>query len=236
MSLWGSEHLKGDPDEPLSMRTVLIVDDHQMVADALACAMSGLPSVELVSTAPSAGAALALAAQLHPDVIIMDVQLGAEDGLVTTETLTKTLPEVRVVVLTGHPTTSVLERAMTAGACALIPKDGSLTELIDTLNVARREHFYVHPALVKSLVTDRPGTAASRHPQLTPREKEVLRGLADGHDATQIARSIGVSVHTCRGHIKSILGKLDAHTQLEAVIIATRRGLITVTPARHPPR
>lgn len=214
----------GSRDDP-AVRHVLIVDDHRVVADALAAALRSVPEVETVDTARTAGSAMALCERLRPDVVLMDVQLGHGDGLSVTADLTRRYPTIRVIVLTGYPTPSVLHRAIAAGACGLLPKDGSLTELVQALQGARREDFHIHPSLVKEILLI--GAKETQTPTiLTPREQQVLQALADGLDATQIARTLGITVLTSRGYIKSILGKLEAHSQLEAVVIAQRRGLL----------
>jgi DNA-binding NarL/FixJ family response regulator len=148
-----------------------------------------------------------------------------------TAALTARSEEVRVVVLTAHATQALLERAAEVGACCLLPKDGSLDEMLTGLRTARRGGFTVHPTLMYALMkgAQRQGPPP---PELTQREHDVLRRLADGSDVRSIARDLAISVHTCRGHVRSLLQKLDAHTQLEAVASATRVGLLRGDEAR----
>ncbi|MCW2822461.1 MAG: Chemotaxis response regulator protein-glutamate methylesterase [Marmoricola sp.] len=205
--------------------SVLVVDDHGTFADLLALALAGQPDLGCVGTAHSAEEGLVLAMSLQPDVVVMDVRLGSADGLEVTARLTAMFPGLRVIVLTAHATQALLERAVTAGACCLLPKDGSFQEVLSALRSARRGGFVVHPALMRELMT---GTrqVAQPAPQLTLREREVLDLLADGHDARAIARALGISLHTCRGHVRSLLTRLNAHSQLQAVANATRVGLV----------
>ena len=210
---------------------VLVVDDHRTFTDLLALALAGQPDLECVGTAATAEAALSLAERMDPDVVLMDVRLGNDDGLDVTAALTARSDEVRVVVLTAHATQGLLERAAEVGACCLLPKDGSLEEMLTGLRAARRGGFIVHPTLMYALMkgAQRQGPPP---PELTQREHDVLRRLAEGADVRSIARDLAISVHTCRGHVRSLLQKLDAHTQLEAVASATRMGLLRGDEAR----
>ncbi len=205
--------------------SVLVVDDHRTFADLLSFALSGEPDLECVGAAHDIEKGLALAIALKPDVVIMDVRVGTGDGIEATAALTELLPETRVVVLTAHASQPLLERAAAAGACCLLPKDGSLVEMLSALRTARRDGFVVHPTLLKTLIESRrqPETPV---PGLTVREHEVLDLLAEGVYVGSIAQTLGISVSTCRGYVRGLFTKLDAHSQLEAVAIAKRLGLV----------
>ena len=204
---------------------VLVVDDHRTLADALCLAISAEPHMVCVGTAHGAREAAAMVATSSPDAVVMDVRLDDGDGVEVTRHITSDKPEIRVVVLTAHVDEALLTRAAEAGACAVLPKGGALSELFESLRSAPRGGFAVHPLLLRSLM--HPASAAKPTPHLlTAREQEVLALLAQGRDPTTIARALGISVLTCRGYIKSLLVKLDAHSQLEAVVIALRRKLI----------
>jgi DNA-binding NarL/FixJ family response regulator len=211
-----------------TVTSVLVVDDHTTFSDLLAMALDHEPDLTCVGTAASAAGALALVAELRPDLVLMDVHLGAGDGITATAELTRLYPGLRVVVLTAHIDSALMQRAADAGACCLLPKDGSLPDMLTALRSARQGGFDVHPALLKAVITSKPPSSSDYLPPLTPREHDVLRMLADGQDARTIARSLGITVSTCRGYVKNLLLKLDAHTQLEAVVIATNRGLVSV--------
>ena len=205
--------------------SVLVVDDHTTFSDLLALALDREPDFTCVGTAASVSEALAKVEDRRPDVVLMDVRLGEGDGVAATAELTRTYPELRVVILTAHIDTALMHRAADAGACCLLPKDGSFPNLLESLRCSRREGLVVHPALLRSLIRSQPQENVTI-PVLTPREREVLKMLADGLDARAIATHLGISLHTCRGYVKNLLLKLDAHSQLEAVVIATSRGLV----------
>lgn len=211
---------------------VLLVDDHRTFTDLLELALRGETDLEFVGAAHRAAEAEAMVRTLRPDVVVMDVNIGPDDGIELTARLTAAHPGLCVVVLTAHADTGLMQRAVQSGACGLLPKDGSLPEMLNGLRSARPGGLVVHPTLLRTLVTPGSSAGAATGPApaavaaLTRREEEVLRMLADGKDARTIARTLDISLHTCRGYVKTLLMKLDAHSQLEAVAIASRQGLL----------
>jgi DNA-binding NarL/FixJ family response regulator len=207
---------------------VLVVDDHCTFAELVVVALAHEEDFDCVGAAHDAGQARSMARELRPDVILMDINLGDHDGLDLTAELVEEHPALRVVVLTAHADGDAMRRAAAAGACALLPKDGSLPDLLNGLRSARPGGFVVHPALLRTLVTQErsSGTAPGPVPTLTPRELLVLQLLAKGRDTRSIAHELKISLNTCRGYVKNVLMKLDAHSQLEAVVIAGRHGLV----------
>lgn len=215
---------RGD-DAPPSVARVLVVDDHRTFAELLALALAGEPDLACVGTAHDAASARGAAAALVPDVVLMDVNLGDDDGLALAAELLARQPDLRVVVLTAHADHQVMQRAATIGAAALLPKNGSLPDLLHQLRTASPRGMHVHPALLQSVLTE---THDRQHApvDLTPREHRVLELLAEGLDVQRISKELGISVNTCRGYVKGVLAKLGAHSQLEAVVIAGMRGIV----------
>lgn len=238
---FGRRHARGlgdfvdDTTEPClgaATTDVVVVDDHCTFAELLALALSSEPDLRCVGTAHTVAEGVALVDRLRPDLVMMDVQVGAEDGLVATRELVARHPGLRVLVLTAHADRSVLNRASEAGACGLLPKDGALAEMLHTVRTARPGGVTVPPTLLRRLMTTTLAVPGEVVPPLTRREQEVLQLLADGYDARTVAKRLSISLHTCRGYIKNLLAKLDAHSQLEAVAIASRNGLVRVGAAR----
>ncbi|MFM6849168.1 MAG: response regulator [Terrabacter sp.] len=207
--------------------TVAVVDDHRAVADAMAFAVDREEGLTCTGVAYTAVSALELLLRDTPDAVLMDVRLGHDDGIVVTAELTKRLPDLRVIVLTAHLDPGLLRRAADAGACALLPKDGSWEDVLEAVRAASRDGFHVHPKLLRGLMGSQPARGLPPV-DLTSREAEVLGLLAEGRDAAEIARGLGISVLTSRGHIKSVLAKLGAHSQLEAVVTASRLGMVSL--------
>ncbi|HXA29866.1 MAG TPA: response regulator transcription factor [Candidatus Angelobacter sp.] len=209
---------------------VLVIDDHHAVAEAVAMAIDTQDDLDCVGTAGSIGEGRRLAAELHPDVILIDVELPDGDGIEAVPDLRRDNPRARVLVLTGHTAVAVLARAASAGVCGFLPKESGIQEVLRAIRVARDGGMIVNNATLSGVLNRIAANGAaggqSAVELFTPRELDVLRGLASGSDPQNIAQALGMSVNTCRGHVKSILSKLGAHSQLEAVVIALRRGLL----------
>lgn len=212
-----------DDDRP---HRVLLVDDHRTFTDLVGLALSQESDLECVGAAQNGAEARRLVAETRPDTVLMDVNLGPDNGLDVAADLLANDPELRVVVLTAHGDAATMRRAAAIGASALLPKDGSLPELLAGLRGARRGGLVVHPELLRSLVSDAAEPATPAPPVLTAREQTVLQRLADGKQVNVIAKELGISVHTCRGYVRSLLSKLGVHSQLEAVVVAVSQGLV----------
>lgn len=209
------------------MIRILIVDDHNTFAELLAGALDREPDLCTVGSANNGRRAIELCDSVRPDLVVLDYHLPDDSGLSVAALILAQAPATRIVMLTGDPTPEALELAAAIGVCAFLPKDGSLIGMLDTLRHARAGGFIVHPSLVAQLSAqwrlheDNPAMQA-----LTRRELEVLRLMAQGNDVRANALTLGISENTCRGYVKSILAKLEVHSQLEAVVSATRLGLV----------
>jgi DNA-binding NarL/FixJ family response regulator len=172
--------------------TVVVVDDHATFADLLALGLEHEPGLACVGTATIVSVAQMLVDQLRPDVVIMDVKLGDEDGIDATAELVARYPDLRVVVLTAHLDSVVVQRAASAGACCLLPKNGSLIEVLHGLRVARPGGLMVAPAVLKGLMSNRaPRDEVQTQVPLSEREHQVLCFLGEGVDVHRIAALLG---------------------------------------------
>lgn len=216
-------------------RTVLIVDDHQCFADLLSAALSSVKCLRVVGVAASAEAGIALAQELRPSIVVMDIQMPGVDGLLATRRLVAASPGTRVAVVTAHRDGQWIARAAQAGAAAFIPKDGSLAEMMSMLSDLGPGPMRVAPSALGARQTSSRTTAAparadvaDRRPpvELTARERDVLACIARGLQAKAVARVLGISVHTCRGYIKSLYAKLGASTRIEALNRAHELGFV----------
>lgn len=215
---------------------VLVVDDHNTFAELLVGAIDRERDLVSVGHATTGAGAVAMFAELRPDVVLMDLQLPDIDGFAATAQIVAMSPDARVIMLTAHVNSAVVANAAKSGVCGFLPKDGHFTDLLNTLRTARPGSLAVDPALVGRLVDQPRTTRRALERPLSQRELSVLVRMADGRDVTGISRELRISSHTCRGHVKSVLSKLGAHSQLEAVILAVRMGLIQIgnEPAREP--
>lgn len=205
---------------------VLVVDDHRTFAELLSLALDAEPDLECVGHAQTSAEALECAARLRPDVILMDLRLPDQDGISTTAELTSRDPDVKVLILTAHATSAEFSRAAAAGASGFLAKDGALTEVLTALRTAHRGSLVLPPTVVAAFSASTVPRPSGPATNLSPRELEVLRLMGRGQDPRAIAKQLGVSLNTCRGYVKSILAKLEVHSQLEAVVSASRSGLI----------
>ncbi len=205
---------------------VMVVDDHQTFADLLSLALSSEPDLQCIGTAGSAAEAVAMAAELRPDVVVMDIEMPRTDGLAATRRLREVVPDLVIVVVTAHRDPQWVLRATQAGASAFVPKNGSLPEMLDVLRRARNGGMLVAASAFGSAITAPERALAAPRVELTQRERDVLQCLNRGMAPKAIARVLGISLHTCRGYVKSLLSKLGVSSQLEAVVTAQRLGLV----------
>lgn len=219
--------------DPERRRTsVLVVDDHLAFSGAVGIAIDAQEDLACAGAVASVAEALDSVRRHPPDVVLMDIYLPDGDGIEATERILALSPITRVLILTGHTNVDVLARAASAGACGFLPKESSIGAVIRAIRAAREGQLLVEGTTLAAILgrLRRPGSGLSGPspdaPSLTKRERDVLSLMGQGLDPHAIAKELGISLHTCRGYQKSIMAKLDAHSQLETVVIATRRGLI----------
>jgi DNA-binding NarL/FixJ family response regulator len=202
--------------------TVLIVDDHRCFADLLSAALGAVPGIRCVGTAATAAEGIQRVAELSPSVVVMDIQMPGTDGLVATRRLREASPNTAVAVVTAHADGEWMARAAQAGASAFIPKGGSLAEMITMLQAAKPGRMSVAPSVLSrgrtsAVVGGEPRQPLAPRDELTQREQEVLGYIGQGLQAKSIARVMGISIHTCRGYIKTVYAKLQVSSRIEAV-------------------
>jgi DNA-binding NarL/FixJ family response regulator len=209
---------------------VLVVDDHVTFAQSLAMALEAKPEFECVGTASTGPLALDLAVRTSPDVVLMDLELGADSGLDVTRKIRVAVPDAVIVVLSAYLDPAWVAKASQAGASAFASKSGPLHETLAILRGAKHGSMLVAP----SLYDTRPSApkAAGAVPTLTSRETHVLTLLGSGAKVDEISQILNITVNTCRSYVKAILFKLDVHCQLEAVVKAQRLGLIIASEDR----
>jgi DNA-binding NarL/FixJ family response regulator len=195
---------------------VLVVDDHQTFADLLAWSLDSLPDVECIGTASSAAEALRLVVDLEPSVVVMDIQMPGTDGIAATRQLRRVSPQTAVAVVTAHHDGEWVLRAAQAGASAFIGKGGPFAEMVELIRAARPGRMVV-AASVQCVNAQRAPRGADPRQELTERELEVLGYIGRGLPTKSIARVMGISVHTCRGYVKSVYLKLHVRSRIEAV-------------------
>ena len=207
---------------------VLLVEDHDMVAQALVEALTAARSFDVVGTARTTADAITVATLYQPHVVVLDLRLAdGDDSTSSIGAILACSPDSKVLVLSAWGDDWSVSRAVEAGCHGYLLKEQGLDDLIDGIRaVARGEATFAPAVLSRVLKLLRPGTVNTE--ALTVRETEVLRRLADGLTTEQIAADLYVSVNTVRNHVNNIIRKLNVHSRLEAVSYAIRNGLIRV--------
>ena len=212
---------------------VFLVDDHRMFAEALEALLNGEPGIQMAGWAASAEEALEQFGDACPEIVLMDVDLPGMDGVAATMSLKATCPETHVVIITAFQDSSVIARALEAGASAYLPKTRAADEVMDVIKaVAAGDAAVVGTgnlaAVLEKLEEGKRHRidAERRAGMLTSREVEVLRNVAEGKSTGEIAAHLYISPLTVQTHVKNILSKLGARSKVEAVTFALRHGVI----------
>jgi DNA-binding NarL/FixJ family response regulator len=206
-------------------KTVLLVDDHAMVAEGLGAALSAYDGISVVGVAVTVGQGLTMAAGLQPDVVVLDSSLPDGDAPDAIARFLEVLPSGAVIVLGSSSDYNAVVRALEAGARGFLVKDQRVAELADAVRAVTAGGRVLAAQLVDALV-DRLSTPAPRRFNLTNREIDVLNRLAAGASTATISEQLLLSVNTVRNHVQSAIRRLGAHSKLEAISIARREGLL----------
>ncbi len=209
---------------------VLLADDHTLVRAGLRKLLESMPQVTVVGEADDGLALLALAAQLRPDLVLMDIAMAGLNGLEATARLLKAQPGIRVLILSMHQNEEYVRQALRNGAMAYLLKDAAPVELELAIQAVQRGETYLSPAVSRGVLSDYverlrgdPVPAVL----LTPRQREVLQLVAEGHSTKEIARRLDLSVKTVDTHRSQLMKQLDIHEVAGLVRYALRSGLIS---------
>lgn len=221
--------------EPLAERApaavrVFLLDDHQMFAASIERVLADEPDVRVVGRAATLHDAIDALVRTPVDVILVDYTLPDGDGPVSIGSLRREVPGAKVVVLTGLRDEAAVAAALEAGCHGYITKDRQPAELVGAIHSVMSGSTAVSSDLLSGTVVRLRQSQADQ--AITRREREVLALLADGVSNARIAAQLHISVNTVRNHVQRLLTKLDAHSRLEAVAIAVKRGLLP-SPARR---
>lgn len=212
---------------------VLIIDDHAVVRAGIRLLLESDPDISIVGEGESGFDALRLAADLKPDVVIMDVTMPGMNGVEATRALKSKMPDTAVLTLTIHEGSDYFFQMLQAGASGYVPKRVAPEELIRAIHTVAEGNVFLEPSVAKELVADylaraRQGTEQEPFDGLTEREAEVLRLIAEDRTNQDIANRLGISVNTVERHRENIMSKLNLHTRTELVKYAIRKGLISI--------
>jgi two-component system, NarL family, sensor kinase len=203
---------------------LLIADDHAVVRTGLTQLLSAVDDVELVGAATDGEQAVALSAELAPDVVLMDLEMPALDGIEATRRIKEAQPEVAVVILTSFSDRERILRALDAGAAGYLLKDAEPDELTRAVRAAAQGDAPLDPRAGRALLSAR--TATSPADTLSAREREVLAMVAEGLPNKLIARELGISEKTVKAHLTSVFRRIDVTDRTQAALWAERNGVI----------
>ena len=216
---------------------VLLADDDALLRAGLAVVLGTAPDLEVVAEAGDGLQAVDLCLRHRPDVVLMDVRMPGIDGIEATRRLVTASPEIKIMILTTFQHDEYVWGALRAGASGFLLKRASPERLLDAVRTIAAGEALVDPSVTRDLIhrslsagggrTDTPSAEIrGRLAQLTEREQQVLRLLAQGHSNAEIAELLVIAESTAKTHVKRVLAKIGAHDRAQAVVFAYRSGLV----------
>jgi NarL family two-component system response regulator LiaR len=211
-------------DNPIK---VLLVDDHEMVRIGLAAVLGTEEGIEVVGEAGSGEEGIRLAAEYQPDVILMDLVMEGMDGIEATRQVLKQHPQCKVIVLTSYLDDEKMYPVIEAGAFSYLLKTSRAAEIADAIRAAARGQSVLESQVASKMMDRfrRPQAEAPAHADLTEREMEVLRLLAQGKSNQDIADELIIGIKTVKFHVTNLLAKLGVEDRTQAAIYAYKNGL-----------
>jgi len=221
----------GLPDEPrpndgAEVTKVLIVEDHRVVAEGLAALINDQSDMHVVRNVGTVAEIVEAAERLDPDVVLLDFRLPDGSGPDAANAVRSIRPAARMIFLTREDTDAARFAAVQSGASAFLHKSKAAAEVVAAIRDVARGKMLITPRTIATLLAKR-REAEAQLDRLTPREKEVLRLMAEGHPSRAIATQLGISYTTVRTHIRGLGTKLAVHSKLEAIVKARELGLIS---------
>lgn len=206
------------------MNTVLVVEDHALVRQSLVKIVSE-GAFRVVGEVGDADAALEQVRQHQPDIVLLDIGLPGEDGLQLAGRIRSAAPATRIVFVTMHEDDATIRGAVAVGADGYVPKSASTEEFVNALRIVAGGESYLSPSIARRVMAMAGGRHTGPASRLTNRELEILRLIAQGHPAGDVAKRLFVSVKTVKNHLTSIYAKLGVRSGAQAVAKAYQEGL-----------
>ena len=213
----------------MAMPRVLIADDHTLFRDGVRALLDSASDMELVDEAATGKEAIALAGSLQPDLIIMDLQMPVVNGIEATRQIVRASPHINILVVTMFDDDHSVFAAMQAGARGYLLKGANHTEMLRAIRAVASGEAIFSPAIAARLIDYfgnlRPTAPPQVFPELTDREREILKLITQGYKNPEIAAQLVLSPKTVRNHITNILSKLQVADRAEAILRAREAGL-----------
>jgi NarL family two-component system response regulator LiaR len=209
--------------------SILIADDHEVVRNGIRSYLETIPDFQVVGEASSGEEALSLVAELIPDIVLLDLIMPGMDGIETTRRVKQISPRTQVVVLTSYHEDVHIFPALKAGAISYILKDMKMEKLVDVLHRAVQGEVTLHPRVAARVLQNIRGENSEEQPlftELTDRETDVLKLIANGLTNSQIAEKLVISENTVKGHVSNILSKLHLADRTKVAVYAWQQGIV----------
>jgi DNA-binding NarL/FixJ family response regulator len=211
---------------------ILLADDHTILRESLRTRLEREPDLVIIAEAEDGRSAVTLACQLKPDVVVMDIAMPLLNGLEATRQIKRQCPNLRVLILSQYDNEEYIRQALEAGAMGYILKDAAADELISAIHSVQQGEAVLSPAITRLVIEDylrwggiRPNEKGDG---LSPREREVLQLIAEGHTNKQIAEILTLSVKTVQAHRLSLMQKLNLHDRGELIKYAIQKKIIEI--------
>jgi len=213
---------------------LVLADDHRVLRHGLRALLDFEPDMEVVGEADTGRAAIDVALQTRPDVVLMDLIMPEMDGITATQILHEQQPESRVLILSSMEEESIVTSAVRAGAIGIVRKSAPIEVLVESIRATAQGQVQFSPVATAHLVLEMQTKTASPE-RLTAREFEVLQFVADGLANKAIAWKLRISEKTVKSHVSTILGKFGLESRTQAALYAARNGLVGAEGAPPPP-
>ncbi|HRS75021.1 MAG TPA: response regulator transcription factor [Anaerolineaceae bacterium] len=215
----------------MSKIRILLADDHTLFRQGVKTLLSAEPDMEVVGEAADASAAAEKAAELKPDIVLMDIGMPGPSSFETARQIKRNRPETRILFLTMYDDEDYLIESMEVGASGYVLKDSPAPQLVSAVRDVYRGGSYLSPRMLSQLVDDfrsrvKTTDRTPRLATLTPREKEVLKMLAEGNSVKEVACQLNLSVKTVEAHKFNLMRKLDIHNKAQLVQYAIQKKVI----------
>ena len=215
-------HPTSHPPPPTPLIRVLIADDHAIFRQGLATIINRDPEMQVIAQAENGEQAIALFEEHQPDVTLMDLRMPEVEGVAAIGAICAAIKSARIIVLTTYDSDEDIYRGLQAGAKGYLLKETEPDELLNAIRTVHRGQKYIPPDVGAKLVQ------RLSNPELSEREMAVLRSLAQGMSNADIAAALSIGEGTVKSHVNRILNKLDVSDRTQAVIVAVKRGIVSL--------
>jgi DNA-binding NarL/FixJ family response regulator len=207
----------------------MLVDDHHLLRQSLKRQLEDLGH-EVVADVADGTSAISIALNKQPDIILMDISMAGGDGISACRAIMEADARQRIVMLTMHVETDLIQKSLKAGAIGYLTKDATFDEVLNALQMACDGDVIISPEFAHALLDEAETSRTQQESILSDREMEVLQLLAEGQSTPEIASNMFISQKTVKNHLASIYTKIDARDRTHAVIRAVKMGIIKIGP------